>query len=212
MQSQAIHEWAKSSGHRILATFSDEGVSGSNGIDQRRALGDALEQIRDRKASGLVVYRLDRLARDLIIQETLLAEVRRLGGEVYSSSVAEAGYLNDDPDDPSRKLIRQVLGAVSEYERSMINLRLRAGRRRKAEQGRYAFGSPPLGYRAEGKELTPHDEEQVVLKRIVDLHGQGASVRAIAAALTDAGYRTKRGTTTWHPTTVARIIARERRR
>ena len=87
-------------------------MSGSNGIDQRRALGDALELISDGKAAGLVVYRLDRLARDLIIQETLLAEVRRLGGEVFSTSVAEAGYLNDDPDDPSRKLIRQVLGAV----------------------------------------------------------------------------------------------------
>ena len=94
----------------------------------------------------------------------------------------------------------------------MINLRLRAGRRRKAEQGRYAFGSPPLGYRAEGKELAPDEEEQAVLRRIVELRQQGVSVRSIAAALTEAGYRTKRGTTTWHPTTVARILARERRR
>ena len=60
------------------------------------------------------VYRLDRLARDLIVQETVLAEVKRLGGEVFSTSAAEAGYLSDDPDDPSRKLIRQVLGAVAE--------------------------------------------------------------------------------------------------
>ena len=212
VQRQAIDGWAKSTGHRIIGRFADEGVSGSNGIEHRRALGDALEVVSDNRAAGLVVYRLDRLARDLIIQETLLAQVRRLGGEVFSTSPAEAGYLNDDPDDPSRKLIRQVLGAVSEYERSMINLRLRAGRRRKAEQGRYTFGSPPLGYRVEGKELAPHDEEQVILRRIVELHRQGASVRAIAAALTEAGYRTKRGTTTWHPTTVARILARERRR
>ena len=135
--------------------------------------------------------------------------MRRLGGEVFSTSPAEAGYLNDDPDDPSRKLIRQVLGAVSKYERSMINLRLRTGRRRKAGT---RSGPHRLAIGAEGKELAPDEEEQAVLKRIVELHQQGAGVRSIAAALTQAGYRTKRGTTTWHPTTVARILARERTR
>src|SRR5947208_2074283 len=72
VQREAIDRWAKSTGHRIVHSFTDEGVSGSNGIDQRRALGDALEVVREGKAAGLVVYRLDRLARDLIIQETLL--------------------------------------------------------------------------------------------------------------------------------------------
>jgi DNA invertase Pin-like site-specific DNA recombinase len=78
---------------------------------------------------GVVVYRLDRLARDLIVQETLLAEVWRMGREVFSTSAAEQGYLADDPHAPSRKLIRQVLGAVNEYERSMIShYRLAAGK------------------------------------------------------------------------------------
>ena len=48
-----------------------------------------------------------------------------MGAEVFSTSDAEQGYLQDDPSDPSRKLIRQVLGAVAEYERAMIRLRLR---------------------------------------------------------------------------------------
>src|SRR5205807_10485953 len=128
---------------------------------------DALGAIQERSAKGLVVYRLDRLARDLIVQEQLLAEVRRMGGEVFSTSAAEAGYLVDDPDDPSRKLIRQVLGAVSEYERAMISLRLRTGRHRKAERGGFAYGSPPFGWRAEDKELVPVREEQDVLVRIM---------------------------------------------
>ena len=66
---------------------------------------------------------------------------------------AEAGYLGDDPDDPSRTLIRQVLGAVSQYERSMIALRLRSGRRRNASQGGYAYGAPPFGFKAEDGEV-----------------------------------------------------------
>jgi DNA invertase Pin-like site-specific DNA recombinase len=62
-----------------------------------------------------VVYRLDRLARDLVLQEQLLAEVWR-SGELFSTAGGEAN-LHGDPEDPSRRLLRQVLGAVSEYER-----------------------------------------------------------------------------------------------
>jgi DNA invertase Pin-like site-specific DNA recombinase len=193
---------------RLVAIYADEGVSGSNGLDSRRALPEALSALRERRATGLVVYRLDRLARDLIVQETLLAEVRRLGCEVFSTSGGEAAYLVDDPDDPSRRLIRQVLGAVSEYERSMISLRLRSGRRRKAAEGGYAFGSPPMGYRSVDGVLIENAEEQATLARIEQLRAEGRSVRQIAQALNDESRPTKRGADRWHPTTVARILRR----
>jgi DNA invertase Pin-like site-specific DNA recombinase len=136
VQEEAVRQWAQAHGHELVALTRDEGQSGSNGRDTRLGLGDALEALREGGAEGLVVlYRLDRLARDLIVQETLLGDVWRMGREVFSTSAAEQGYLQDDPHDPSRKLIRQVLGAVNEYERSMISLRLRAGRLRKAQNG-----------------------------------------------------------------------------
>jgi DNA invertase Pin-like site-specific DNA recombinase len=168
---------------------------------------DALQALREQRASGLVVYRLDRLARDLIIQETLLAEIRRLGADVFSTSAAESDYLRDDADDPSRRLIRQILGAVAEYERAMIALRLRAGRRRKAETGGYAYGSPALGYRAEDGALVPAPDEQATLERIRELHDKGASLRSIAETLSAEGFRPKRSST-WHPESVRRAIAR----
>ncbi len=72
----------------------------------------------------------------------------RTGAEIVSTAPSEAN-LRDDPDDPTRKLVRRLLGALGEWEREMITLRMRAGRRRKAERGGYAYGSPPYGYRAE---------------------------------------------------------------
>ena len=51
-------------------------------------------------------------------------------------------------------MIRQVLGAVAEYERSMVVLRLRNGRRRKAEMGGYASGAPAFGFEARDKALS----------------------------------------------------------
>jgi DNA invertase Pin-like site-specific DNA recombinase len=209
VQARAIRKWANDNGHRIVARTEDAGVSGSNGIDTREGLLDAFAAIRERRVSGLVVYRLDRLARDLIIQEQLLAEVWRMGAVLFSTSASEAAYLTDDPDDPSRKLIRQVLGAVSEYERSMISLRLRSGRKRKAEKGGYAYGSPAFGSRAEDGELVTDDHEAAALARIRALReaDPNISLRAIAAVLTDEGYKPKRSAT-WHPESLRKIVAR----
>jgi DNA invertase Pin-like site-specific DNA recombinase len=207
IQEAAIRVWAKQNGHRIVLWASDEGVSGSNGLETRTALPEALGAVQDGTAGGLVVYRLDRLARDLVLQEQLLAEVRRLGGEVFTTSAAEAGYLADDPNDPSRKLIRQILGAVNEYERSVIKLRLRSGRARKNHNGGYAYGSPPLGYRAEGRQLVADNDEQRVVKRIRALRAQGRSLRQIADTLTAEGFKPKRSAT-WHPESLRRIVGR----
>jgi len=207
VQEQAIRAWTRTHGHRIALWARDEGISGSNGLDLRDGLADALNALKRRGAAGLVVYRLDRLARDLVLQEQLLADVRSMGAEVFSTSNAEASYLSDDPDDPSRKLIRQVLGAVNEYERAMISLRLRSGRRRKADNGGYAYGSPPFGYRVEGRELTKDQAEQHVLARMRELREQGASYRTVAATLQAEGHQPKRGAT-WHPMTVRQILNR----
>jgi DNA invertase Pin-like site-specific DNA recombinase len=148
------------------------------------------------------------LARDLIVQETVLAEIRRLGGEVFSTSPAEASYLTDDPDDPSRKMIRQVLGAVAEYERSMVVLRLRNGRRRKAQMGGYSSGAPAFGYEARDRSLVESEHEQVSLARIAELRDSGASLRTICSTLESEGHRTKRGSSAWQPMTVKRVLDR----
>jgi DNA invertase Pin-like site-specific DNA recombinase len=212
VQEAAIRKWARAGGHRVVAWYRDEGESGSNGLETRVALAEALATIREQKAAGVVVYRLDRLARDLVLQEQLLAEVRRMGGDVFSTSAAEASVLADDPADPSRKLIRQVLGAVAEYERAMIVLRMRSGRSRKRETGYAGDGPPPLGYRAEGRQLVRDDEEQVTLARIAALRASGASLRAICAVLSAEGRTTKRGGTGWYPETLRLIIDRLDRR
>ncbi|SNQ47063.1 Site-specific DNA recombinase [Frankia canadensis] len=207
VQTDSIRAWARANGHRITEIFTEAGVSGK--LEDRPALGDALRALRDGSADGIVVPKLDRLARDLVVQEQLIAEIRRMGADIHSAVAGEAAYLVDDPDDPSRKLIRQILGAVNEYERAMIALRLRSGRKQKAAAGGYAYGAPAFGVRAEGKQLTADEREQAALTRMVELAEEGASLRTIADTLTAEGHRPKRGDR-WHPTTVNRALVRAR--
>jgi DNA invertase Pin-like site-specific DNA recombinase len=203
VQAQLIREHAKSAGLRLHGIVEDAGVSGA--VEDRPGLADLMERL----APGVVVVvpRLDRLARDLLTQEFLLRDIRKRGADVVSCSRAEADYLSDDPEDPTRKLIRQVLGAVSEFERAMIRLRLARGRRAKAARGGFAYGAPPYGTRAEDGGLAPEPAEADAVSLARTLHGRGDSLRAICRALDAAGFRPRRSAQ-WHPQVVARIVAR----
>lgn len=203
IQRDTISAWARTHGHTITAWHADEGISGSNGLETRAGLAAALDTPDD----GIVVSRLDRLARDLIVQEQILADVWRRGRSVHSTADSESACLSDDPSDPSRKLVRQVLGAVSEYERAMIRLRMQSGRARKAAGGGYAFGAPPYGYAAVGGVLHPVPDEQATLARIRELRAQGVSLQAIADTLTGEGHSPRRGAR-WAVSSVRKITAR----
>jgi DNA invertase Pin-like site-specific DNA recombinase len=185
--------------------LSDEGVSGANGIEEREALPEVLLMLQDGKADGVIVARLDRLARKLTTQEAILAQVWRMDRRVYAADAGEV--LRDDPDDPMRTAMRQMVGVFAELDRKLTRKRLEDGRREKALQGGYAGGGPPLGKRAEGKALVDDEDEAATVERIRELHETGASLREICQVLTDEGHATKRGGR-WQPETVKRVIAR----
>lgn len=205
VQRKAIKQWAAANGHRIVSWTADEGVSGANGIEGRPGLLEALNAIRGREAAGLVVARLDRLARDLTLQEGTLAKVWALDGTVFSADVGEVAQ--DDPDDPMRTALRKMVGVFAELERGMIRARLRAGRAERAAQGAWGGGHAPFGYRAQGGKLVPDKKEQATITRARDLRGAGESLRSIGATLEAEGRKPRRSTR-WHPRTVAAILGR----
>lgn len=205
-QERAVKSYAKAHGIRLSRVLREEAVSGATPAEDRPALMEAFEELRDTRVEVLVVPNLDRLARELHVQEAALALVWSVGGRVFTCETGEV--LEDDPDDPVRKAMRQMRGVFSELEKGLIVKRLRDGRRVKAEAGGYGVGAPPFGYRAAGGQLILDDDEQEAIALMLRMHANGASLRHIVAALTQGGYPTKSRSGAWHPTQVARILAR----
>ena len=212
-QSAAIRHWAKIQGFRLVRSVSDEAISGQKGQDdngvldlsQRPALAEILDAIESGKADGIAVHRLDRLARKLTLQEAILSHIWKHGGRVFSVDVGEVRA--DDDEDPMRTFVRQVMGAAAQLERGMIVARLKAGRRRKASNGGYAYGSPAFGYRADRRDLVPDEEESQALFRMASLRSSNASIRQIARTLDSEGHRPKRSQT-WNAGTLSRTLRR----
>ena len=194
-QREVIDAWAAARRHQIVATIEEAGPS----LDDRPALGQALLALTGDGCEGVVVASLAGLHPDLVAQEQILQEFRRIGARVYTLEPDEASALRARPVDPERKLVRQVLRAAAANEPSIMALRSAA----RSSNG----GSPPYGYQMEDGKLVPHPEEQQTLARIAELRGEGRTLREVARVLDAEGHRAKRAGK-WHPETLRRITAR----
>ena len=204
VQEKAIRDYCKANRLRVVAVYRDEGQSGSNGLEDRVGLAEALAALKAGEAQSLVVYRLDRLARDLILQETTVERLKDQGTPVVSASEPD---LDTATDDPTKVLIRQIVGAVAQYERAVIRGRMMAGKAAKVAQGGYGGGRPAYGYKASGGSLVANDDEAAVVDTVTSMRSSGESYRAIALALSDSGITTRTGGA-WNPNQVRRIARR----
>jgi len=126
-QEKAIRDYAEAHGITIKDIFREEGVSGT--LEQRPALAKLLIDLEENGhgIKTILIEKMDRLARDLMVQEAIIADLQKKGFDLIS--VTEGADLLSE--DPTRKLVRQVLGAIAEYDKTMTVLKLRAARERK---------------------------------------------------------------------------------
>lgn len=211
-QKAQVRRAAAKLGHRIVRWCEDDGLSGALPADKRPGITCALAAVRCGDADGIIVRDLDRLARAVTVQEAILAEVWRWNGAMYTST---GEVPKDDPDDPMRTAMREMMAVFSGLERRMIAKRMRDGRKAKAAKGGHAEGSVPFGWRTDpDNPSNPHgalvaeQTERQAVALMTTLHAEGRSLREIADALTTEGIPTKRGGR-WQANTVRRILDRE---
>jgi DNA invertase Pin-like site-specific DNA recombinase len=144
----------------LVKEFIDHGVSGAK--ERRPALDALMSAARTRKIDVIVVVKLDRLARSVHHLLTIARELEALGIDL----VVLDQQL--DTSTPAGRLLFNVLGAISEFERDLIRDRVLAGLRRA---------------KAEGRRLGRPRKHQVDVRRVQELVATGISVRAIGRKL-----------------------------
>ncbi len=130
-QVQAIEAYAKRAGVELVGTFNDEAVKGSDPIDTRPGFAAMLEALEANGTKTIVVETANRFARDLMVQEVGYAMLRARGIDLIAAD-SPTSFLDDTP---TARLIRQVLGAVSEFEKAMLVAKLKGARDRKRRNG-----------------------------------------------------------------------------
>jgi DNA invertase Pin-like site-specific DNA recombinase len=195
-QEAALRAYAKAHDIKLVKLFREEGVSGTKDISHRPALVALIEALHSNGVKLVLVESLGRLARDLMVQESILHDLKRHGFDLVS--VAEPDLCSDDP---SRILVRRIMGAFHEYEKQMIVIKLRAARQRKKANNGACEGRKPFG---------AYPGEAETLERIRQLHASGETATTIAAVLNSEGRFTRSGGA-WLQPTVSKILRREKK-
>lgn len=196
-QLEAIKAFvASQAGWELQPEAKEEGVSGTVEAVDRPAFAALLERMDEVAAGGymgcIVVERLDRVARDLMVQELFLRECRDRAIRVFAVDQGLVDLASDDID-PTRKLIRQILGAVAEWEKSALVKKLYAARQRTGRWG---------GAKAYG---TLNENESRLKREIMELHQVGKGYGEIAKLMNMAGETNRRGSP-WTRTSVRDVI------
>jgi DNA invertase Pin-like site-specific DNA recombinase len=197
-QRKAIAEYARAAGYEIVAEFYDIAVSGADPVGGRPGFAAMLEALLANGARTIVVESPDRFARDLMVQ---LAghDMLKQRGIVLIAASAPAHFTEDTP---TAILVRQVLGAIAEFDKTTLVAKLAAARRRKREA---------TGRKVGGRKS--HAEERPDLVAIVRSlarkrpKGGRMSLRAISAELAARGFVNERGAP-FNPKSIGAMLAR----
>ena len=178
--------------------FEDEGFSGGN--LKRPDFQKMMEQVRRRRFRAIVVYRLDRISRNISDFTGLIDELTKL--DVSFISIRE----QFDTGTPMGRAMMFIISVFSQLERETIAERIRDNMQELAKTGRWLGGNTPTGYGSESVSAVSVDgkmrkvcklrlitEEAEIVRMIFDLYTQFNSLTATEAELLRRGIKTKKG-------------------
>ena len=145
-QERELRQVAERAGWEIIRVYKDHGISGAKGKDKRPQF-DALHKAATRREFDVVMaWSVDRLGRSLQDLVGFLSEIHAAGVDLF---LHQQGI---DTTSPSGKAMFQMLGVFAEFERSIIQERVRAGLRRAKTEGK-RLGRPRISSELEAKVL-----------------------------------------------------------
>ena len=162
-QLEDCHAHAERLGWVVVGEYCDIAQSGRK--DTRPALERLKADVAARKIDAVLVYKLDRLARKTAIALDLI-------DRHFKHVLFESATESLDRYTSGGRFSIAVAAAVAQLQSDQLGERIRRARRFRAEQGRWAGGAPPFGYRTAGGTLEPTDDAATV-RLIYDLYSTG---------------------------------------
>ena len=166
-QRRALEEVAARSGWEVVAVYDDDGVSGAKGREYRKQFDRLLKDAARREFDIVAAWSVDRLGRSMQDLVGFLNELHALKIDLY---LHQQGV---DTTTPGGRAMFQMLGVFAEFERALIQERVKAGLARARAEGK------TLGRRTGWRK-----EKRKNADEVRQLRDAGVSIRGIATTLT----------------------------
>jgi DNA invertase Pin-like site-specific DNA recombinase len=172
-QLAAIQAYAAANDIEIIASYYDAAVSGADPVTERPGFAQMLDHIAGNGVRTILVESPDRFARDLMVQLIGHDHLKALGVTLVPTTCP----THFTEETPTAVLIRQVMGAIAQFEKASLVAKLKAARERTGKPG----GRAPVAYPVATVDFA------------TSLRQQGMSFRAILAQLTADGHTNSKG-------------------
>lgn len=200
-QLAECHAFAERNNLRIVREYIDRALTGTT--DKRP---DFLQMIEDSKRKGfqfVIVYQLDRFARNRYDSATYKAKLKKNGVRVLSAK-------ENITDDASGILIEGVLESMAEYYSAELSQKIKRGIAISASKCKYFGGSVPLGYKVdEQKNFVVDEETAPLVKTMFEMFVGGRTYADIIRYMNGRGVTTSRGGK-WNKSSFHRIFSNRR--
>jgi len=164
----------------VVAVFEDAGISGAKGREHRPGYDALLKAVTRREVDMVAAWSVDRIGRSMPDLVSFLTELHARGADLYLHQQAL------DTSTPAGRAMFQMMGVFAEFERSMIQERVRAGLARAKADGT-KLGRPTIGSDVEARIRALRAEGTGIVK-VAKTLGVGVSAvqRVVASELHDA--------------------------
>lgn len=182
-QAEAIQDYARQQGYQLVRIFEERAESAKN--LERTQLQLMMREMYEDKFETVLVWRFDRISRNLLDLLTLLEEMKRIGKNVVETTTG-IDSLNEKDD-----LQIALKGIISSQEHKSILQRTRSGMEKRSKEGKFN-GGIIYGYDSINKNLIVNENESRIVREIFELRAKGKGYKYIALSLNNRGVKTKK--------------------
>ena len=185
-QNRVCTEYCNAQGYNIVARYIDRATSAFKDTDKRLEFQKMIKDSEKHPWDAVVVYKLDRFARNRYDSATYKNRLKKNGVKVISAT-------ENISDNPEGVILEAVLEGMAEFYSKELSQKITRGMVESAHKCNNLGGHIPLGYRIENKKLVVVESDAQIVREAFDLYSQGWTVADICDRFNKKGYRTAKG-------------------
>ena len=185
-QNRVCMEFCKQNGYNIVDRYIDRATSAFKDTGKREKFQKMIKDSEKGLWQGVVVYKLDRFARNRYDSATYKARLKKNGVKVISAT-------ENISDNPEGVILEAVLEGMAEFYSKELSQKITRGMRESAYKCHSIGGHIPLGYKIVDKKLVIDEPGAQIVREAFDLYANGSTVADICETFNNKGYRTAKG-------------------
>ena len=186
-QLRDCRTFCKANHYRIVAIYVDRATTARKDMEKRVHLMEMISDSAKQNWEYVIVWKLDRFARNRNDSAIMKMRLRKNGVKVLSATE----HLTDSPESI---ILESVLEGMAEFFSAELSQKVTRGMRESALKCHSVGGHIPLGYKVENHKLVVDPDTAHIVQEAFSLYANGESVAAICRKFNSAGYKTAKNT------------------